>query len=223
MRRKRLHCAVLALVLLVTARPAAAAAVPPNGVSVTITADTRVPIIDVSVPDSADVIINPYEMPVDIGTGQKDYGQIISTPSCVSNYSDTAIQMDLAVTAHVREDSTMELVQSPTGGGGTQKQAFIYLEFQQTDTDRFQDVQWDSAYSASKPTHIVLREGETVFRTNLMKLPPVTPKGKVAPGGYAPFRLTGDAAASPTDEWTTDDGIDVRIAFTFKPLPYNQW
>lgn len=223
MRRKRLHCAVLALVLLVTARPAAAAAVPPNGVSVTITADTRVPIIDVSVPDSADVIINPYEMPVDIGTGQKDYGQIISTPSCVSNYSDTAIQMDLAVTAHVREDSTMELVQSPTGGGGTQKQAFIYLEFQQTDTDRFQDVQWDSAYSASKPTHIVLREDATVFRTNLMKLPPVTPKGKVAPGGYAPFRLTGDAAASPTDEWTTDDGIDVRIAFTFKPLPYNQW
>ena len=108
-------------------------------------------------------------------------------------------------------------------GGGTQKRAFIYLEFQQTDTSQFKDVQWDSAYSAGKPTHIVLQNGVTVIRNNLMRLPPVTPKGKVAPGGYAPFRLTGDAVASPTDEWTTDDGIDVRIAFTFKPLPYHQW
>lgn len=223
-RRRLLLCAVLAL--LVSTHPAAAAATPPNGVSVTITADTRIPIIDVSVPDSADVIINPYEMPVDIGTGQKNYGQIISTPSCLSNYSDVAIQMDLAVTAHVREAGTqkrMTLASSPTGGGGTQKRAFIYLEFQQTDTGRFKDVQWDSAYSASKPTHIVLRDGVTVIRNNLMKLPPVTSPGKVAPGGYAPFRLTGDAVASPTDEWTTDDGIDVRITFTFKPLPYDQW
>lgn len=217
MRRRRLLCAVLAL--LVSARPAAAA----NSFGVTITADTRVPIIDVSVPDSADVLINPYEMPVDIGTGRKDYGQIISTPSCVTNYSDTAIQVDLSVTAHVREGSTMTLAASPTGGGGTQKRAFIYLEFQQTDTGRFQDVQWDGAYSAGNPAHIVLRDGVTVFRTNLMKLPPATPKGKVSPGGYAPFRLTGDAAASPTDEWTTDDGIDVRLAFTFIPLPYDQW
>lgn len=223
MKRRRLLCAVLALVLLVSARPAAAAAASPNGVNVTITAETRVPIVEVTVPDSASVYINPYELPVDIGAGRKNYGQIISTPACVSNYSDVAIRMDLAVTAHVREDSTMTLSTSPTGGGGTQKRAFIYLEFQQTDTSRFTDVQWDSAYSASKPTHVVLRDGVTVIRNNLMKLPPMTPKGKVAPGGYAPFRLTGDAVASPTDEWTTDDGIDVRIAFTFTPLPYDQW
>lgn len=220
-RRRLLLCALLAL--LVSAHPAAAAATPPNGVSVTITADTRIPIVEVTVPDSASVYINPYELPVDIGTGRKNYGQIISTPACVSNYSDVMIQMDMSVTAHVREGSMMTLANSPTGGGGTQKRAFIYLEFQQTDTSQFKDVQWDSAYSAGKPTHIVLQNGVTVIRNNLMRLPPVTPKGKVAPGGYAPFRLTGDAATSPTEEWTTDDGIDVRIAFTFKPLPYHQW
>ena len=53
-----------------------------------------------------------------------------------------------------------------------------------------------------------------------MTLPARTLDGEVAEGGYAPFRLTGDAVKNPTDAWNTRDGINVMVAFTFTPLSY---
>ena len=221
MKQRRLLCAGLALVLLLSAQPTAAALTPPYSQAVEITGDARIPTISVTVPTSGEVYINPLELPVDIGTGRRDYGQILSTPACIANESEVAMQVDLTLTASLKEGSTMRLATSPTGGGGTEKQAFIYFEIQQADTDRVNRVKWDSAYDESK--HIVIQDGMSVTKTNVMKLPPITPRGRVAPGGYAPFRLTGDAVANPTDEWTEKDGINVTVAFTFTPLHYRDW
>lgn len=221
MRQKRLLCAVLALVLLVSVQPAMASSVPPNGKSVKIAADARIPIIQVSVPSSAEVFLNPYELPVDIGTGRWDYGQILCTPAVVINESEVAINVDLTVTASVKEGSAMMLSSAPTGGNGTQKKAFIYFEIVPSNTDRVAYVEWAPAFDATK--HIVLQNGVAKTRKNVMKLPPITPRGQVADGGYAPFRLTGDAVTNPTDEWTEKDGINVTVAFTFTPLHYRDW
>lgn len=117
----------------------------------------------------------------------------------------------------------MVLTHAPTGGSGTQKQAFIYFEIMQSDTDRVRYVEWATAYDSANPKHIVIQDGMSVTKTNVMKLPPITPRGRVAPGGYAPFRLTGDAVTNPTEEWNEKDGIDVTIAFTFTPLHYRDW
>ena len=83
------------------------------------------------------------------------------------------------------------------------------------------NVEWAPAFDASK--HIVIQDGMSVTRTNVMQLPPMTPRGRVAPGGYAPLRLTGDAVADPEDEWTEEDGVNVTVAFTFTPLHYRDW
>ena len=141
MRQRRLLCAVLALVLLLSAQPTAAALTPPYSQSVEIKGDALVPIISVTVPTSAEVYINPLELPVDIGTGRRDYGQILSTPACIANESEVAMQVDLTLTASLKEESTMRLVTSPTGGSGTEKQAFIYFEIVQSDTDRVRYVE----------------------------------------------------------------------------------
>ena len=223
MRHRRLLCAVLALVLLLSAQPTAAALTPPYSQSVEIKGDALVPIISVTVPTSAEVYINPLELPVDIGTGRRDYGQILSTPACIANESEVAMQVDLTLTASLKEESTMRLVTSPTGGSGTEKQAFIYFEIVQSDTDRVRYVEWATAYDPTNPRHIVIQDGMSATKTNVMKLPPVTPRGRVAPGGYAPFRMTGDAVTNPTDEWTEKDGINVAVAFTFTPLHYRDW
>lgn len=39
----------------------------------------------------------------------------------------------------------------------------------------------------------------------------------VSSGGVAVFRLTGKADSKPKTDWTTKDGVDVTIAFTFTP------
>ncbi|MDE6936139.1 MAG: hypothetical protein K2P26_11060 [Oscillospiraceae bacterium] len=215
MKRKRLLCAVLALVLLFSAQPAAAA-LAPNARSIEITADCRIPIIQVTVPSSGEVYINPLELPVDIGTGRRYSGQIFSTPACIANESEVPMQVDLTLTASVREGSTMTLASAPTGGEGTAKSAFVYFEMQQSDTDNPKRVYWDPKYDPAK--HIVIQDGMSIKKPKIMTLPPMTREGWVADGGYAPFRLTGDAVRDPTDEWTEKDGIDVTVAFTFTPI-----
>ena len=217
MMRKRLLCAALALVLLFSAQPAAAAA--PNMRFTEITADCRLPVIQVTVPTYASVYINPLELPVDVGSGRKDRGQILCTPACIANESEVPLAVDLTVTASVKPESTMTLALSPTGGEGAEKRAFIYFEIQQSNTDNDRRVGWDPEYDASK--HIVIQDGMSVRKQDVMTLPPMTPKGNVADGGYAPFRLTGDAVREPTDEWTEADGINVTVAFTFTPLSYD--
>lgn len=221
MKQRRLICAVLALVLLLSAQSALAAEVPPNGRELTIAGDCRIPIISVTVPTSSTVYINPLELPVNIGTSKRQRGQILSTPACIANNSQVAMQVDLTITASVKEGSDMTLASAPTGGEGTEKSAFIYFEIQQSDTYKSKYVNWDPAYDPAK--HIVIQDGMSVTEENILKLPPITEKGKVADGGYAPFRLTGDAVREPTDAWTAADGINVTVAFTFTPLHYRDW
>lgn len=211
MKRKRLLCAVMALVLLFSAQPAALAANAANQRSTNITAGCRLPVIRVIVPSRATVYINPLSMPIFIGSEESN-AQIISTPACIANMSEVPVDMDVTVTGGVKPGSDMTLSSTPTMGLGTDKSAFVYFEMQQADTEDLDDVKWDPAYDASK--HIVVIEGVPGTKTSIMTLAARTLDGEVAEGGYAPFRLTGDAVKKPTTPWNSKDGINVMVAFT---------
>lgn len=216
MKRKRLLCAVLALVLLFSAQPVALALFE-NQRSTVIQATCKPPTIYVDVPAYSDVIINPLAIPVYIN-GRNEERQIISTPSCVINRSDVALAVDMTVSGSINEGSTMLLASAPTGGTGTAKQAFLYFEIQQANTRYTDEVDWAPAYDPAK--HILITDGGSVTKNNIMTLPAMTLDHQVADGGYAPFRLTGDAVRAPTDAWTSEDGVNVVVAFTFTPIPF---
>ena len=38
-------------------------------------------------------------------------------------------------------------------------------------------------------------------------------------GSVALIRVAGDVVASPREDWSTDDGFTVKIAYTFAPAP----
>lgn len=216
MKRKRLLCAVLALVLLFSVQPAAAALLS-NQRSTNITTRLRMPKIRVTVTNYASVYINPLKMPVYIDS-EATTDQIISTPACAVNFSEVPLEVDLTVSGSVKEGSDMTLATSPTNGIGTEKQAFVYFEIQQASTAYPEEVKWDSAFDASK--HIVITNGGTTTKNKIFTLAPVTMDGEVGEGGSAPFRLTGDAVTKPTNVWNGKDGINVTVAFTFTPLSY---
>lgn len=217
MKRKKLFCALAAFLLLFS-QPSAEALLS-NERSTVIEGLARLPVINVIVPVSANVIINPFELPVWIG-GEESEAQIISSSSYLVNASEVPMNVGITVTGRVKEGSDMTLASSPTGGNGSQKQAFIYFEIQKSSTNEPEGVTWDTSYDPSK--HILVIEGTPNGKSDLLRLPAITREREVAAGGCAPFRLTGDAVRNPTNEWTGKDGIYVTVAFTFTPLHYSE-
>lgn len=220
MKRKRLLCAVMALVLLFSANPAALASNAGNSRSTVISVSkVRLPVIQVLIPTTGKVYVNPFKIPITIGSNDEESDdQIVSLPSSIVNNSEVPVDVDITVLGSVKEGSDMHLVTSPTRGSGTAKNAFVYFEVQQADTEDLDDVTWDPAYDSSK--HVVVVEGVVQNYPRTLTLPPRTLEGEIAPGGYAPFRLTGDAVKTPTVPWTNKDGINVIITYSFTPLSY---
>lgn len=214
MKRKGMLCAILALVLLLSAQPTAAAS---NHRSTIINATCRLPVIRVFIPSSGTVYLNPYKLSVSIN-GQSEDRQIVSSRGRVYSKSDIPLDMDVTVTGAVKSGSTMTLASSPTGEADTTKSAFVFFEIHQVDDPDFDLVDWDTEYDAAK--HIVVTDGVPITKKSIMTLPAMTMDKEVAPGGYALFRLSGDAVRQPTDAWTSNDGLTVTVAFTFTPIPY---
>lgn len=218
MKRKGLLCAILALILLFSAQSVAMAASTSNKRSTVITATPKMPVIRVTVPSRGTVYINPLKVPVSIGDWQVEE-QIISTPNNIANMSDVPVAVDVTVTGAVKTGSTMTLAGSPTNGRGTDKSAFIYFEMKQSSSDDPEDVKWDSSYDASK--HLLVVDGVPITKEKILTLPAKTLDDEVAEGGYAPFRLAGDAVEEPEIAWNSKDGVNVIVSFTFTPLSYS--
>ena len=220
MKRKRLLCAILALVLLFAAQPAALAAEVSNKRTTNLIALTRLPVVQVTVPTSGIVYINPMNFSVSIGSWTTS-AEIISKPATIANKSDAPIVVDVTVTGSVKPESNMKLVSAPTGGAGTEKEAFIYFEIVKSNESNPEYAKWSKTYDPEK--HIALVDGVPQTRKGIITLPPVTLDGYIATYGYAPFRLTGDVVKNPTNMWNKLDGIIVTVAFTFTPIPYDSY
>lgn len=218
MKKLRLFCAALALVLLFTAQPATAVAETGNTRSTTITAKCRMPSIIVTVPTTGQVYLNPLKLKVNVD-GADTTEQVLSRTCFIANKGDIPLQVDVSLTAALTEGSDMTLASSSTkGSASTSKLAFIYYEMQLSDDYEPDDVQWDKTYDASK--HIVLSTGETKSKENILTLAPKTLDGEMGKGGFGAFRLTGDAIENPQNAWHSKDGLMVEVAFTFTPLSY---
>lgn len=218
MMRKRLLCVVLTLAMFFSIQSAAAATGNTRSTVITTTLTDKTPTIKVTVPSTGDVILNPYELPVTIDA-QSSRAQIVSTTGVIANESDVPIQVDVTVTGKINEGSNMSLVTTSTKKStSTSKRAFIYFEIQPMDTADTRKVIWDAAYKSTQRNHIaVTTSGRS--KVNTVVLASTTLDGEIAEkGGYAAFRLTGDAVVNPRKAWTEDDGLTVEIAFTFVPL-----
>lgn len=219
MMRKRLLCVVLTLAMLFSIQPAAAAALLSNQRSTTITAKTRLPVIKVTVPSTGRVYLNPFKLEVAID-GEYRYDQILCTPCSIANESDIPLAVDVRVTGQINSGSDMLLSTSSTKDStSTSKRAFVYFEIHSSNSPDPDDVRWDKEYDKTK--HIVVTNSdEGRSKTKILTLAAKDLDGDVANGGYAAFRLSGDAIMTPKNEWTAKDGLSVEVAFTFTPIPY---
>lgn len=171
-----------------------------------VNAQCDLPEIRVTVPSTASIFINPYEMSVEIDGGAST-DQIISTPAAIKNESLVPLNVNVTITGYLKENCIMRLVaESVKDTDTTSKCAFIYFEMVASDSETGD---WAETYDPEK--HLLVRTGSRSMR-NIVTLDAVD-----GDKPYGAFRLTGDCVAYPRTAWTEEDGLNAEIAFTFIP------
>ena len=203
--KKRLTLCLFAAMLLLLPIPARAS----NTSSTFITAEPYIPDIkiEVVVPASGDVYINPYWLPLRVGASIENK-QIVSNALAIENLSEVPLSVSVEVTGSIRGDLRLAS-ESTAGKETTVKRAFMYFEILAVTNPN--SVAWSNAYSEDK--HVLIRES-TRIKKNIITLGAADQAKR-----YGAFRISGDCVQNPREAWTEYDGVDIDVAFTFTPLP----
>lgn len=203
MKKNKLFALVLACVMVLSM------ATPAFAEELNITGSTQAPTINVTVPSTGTVIINPYEMEVTQGDAEVT-DKIISATQYIVNESDVAIGITVAITGTASGNAV--LATAALKGTETTNSVFMYLEIAKaTADDGTGDPTWAESYTKAAG-QIIVTSKETTTKDVL-----VLGAGDET-ATYAAFRLAGDVASKPATAWTTTDKVDVKIVFTFNPV-----
>lgn len=170
------------------------------------TTDVQVPTIDITVPDSLEVAINPYKMEYTFTDNSKATDVLANVEQTITNASDVPIAISATVQATVTSPSEVVLVTAPLKGTETTKSVFAYLEMSDTSGT------YAEAYDKVSTKQVVL--GKTaVTKKDMIKL---DAKDGATTDAY--FKIMGDVAPNPAKAWTTDDTMGIAITFNFNPV-----
>lgn len=157
--------------------------------------------IRVMVPESGQVIVNPYGMSVQVdGVNRKE--QVIHQAQSISNLGEVPVQMNVRVFGQTPEGSRVRFVTAPPAQGSAGQEAFVYAEF------AAQPDSWAGTYTGAGNQVVVTEEGNE--RAGILQL---------APGSEGYFRLFGSLSAPNESMWTENDVLRVRLIFNFARLP----
>lgn len=157
-------------------------------------------VIDVVVPPSGQVVINPYNMEVATTYGESTE-QIIHEPQVMISGSDFPVLVAARVVGFLSPESAARFVSAPPVNGAVDKEIFMYMEFQND------PMLWSGSFG-DWPNQILVTdlglEKESVMMLDAFG------------AGY--FRLFGAMTGFPDVMWDEVDAPDVTVAFTFAPL-----
>lgn len=217
---KKITSMFLALVM------ALALAVPAFASSGTVKVDgsIQLPTINVVLPTTASMVMNPYKMsvkldPRDPASAVQD--QIVSSTMEVKNLSNIDIQVGIKVTGTIKNttDTAPAFSAASVATDSSAKKAYIYVAFEIGDTGL------DVADTSGNGTSTVVLDtseqevsdfasGSAAGNANTLK----ASADLKAPStdGVLGFKFFGETSAVTT--WTDKDVMSATIAFTFTPL-----
>ena len=157
-------------------------------------------VINVQVPASGYVTINPYRMEVAASSGVTT-DQIIHESQALTSGSDFPVLVSARAVGKLSYESDARFVEVPPAFDAPDKQIFMYVEFQTADN------LWSDIYSDAPNQLLVTSWG--LEKENVLTLDPFG-------AGY--FRLFGSMTDSPDTMWGAIDAPNVTLAFTFAPV-----
>ncbi len=165
--------------------------------------------IDVSVPGSGKVFINPCRLPVSLEGGPKSTDQIVSKTMYIRNRSSSPVIMNVTVQGIIGAGSDIRLVVDKPDSDATRKDLFLYAEFKPT-LDDIEPV-WDPRFGD--------RDYQlTVTSTSRRRSEVLTLAAAGKEKSCAAMRLFGATVMQPKIPWTANDKVEVNFTFEFKPV-----
>lgn len=201
------------------------------------TIDTKTPNVQVTVPSSGAVKLNPYQIKIKdvsalaIGNGENDgeTGSVLAAKTFITNKSDVPVKMSITVTGSIPQGSAAKFATGPVSETEQNRAVFMFVDvgavadaadasaLSTATATALCDVTYDSTklYNASTKTG-----SQGVVKTGDLKLVdiltiPVPGTGKVA--NYVPIQIGGNCATTPKDAWTAADTVGVTMTFSFTP------
>lgn len=165
-----------------------------TGATTAIAGTTEVGTINISVPASGSVIINPYGLDAD-GNGATD--QIVSATQYVESGSTSKIKVSAAVSGVVKGNAKLA-TESTSGASLTTNSVFLKFVAAPV-ADNSTELPSTGATEIIVGTRGVVTEVGTLDGTSTALA----------------FQLQGDAVTEPKTPWTAADTVDVNVAFTF--------
>ncbi len=154
-------------------------------------------LINVLVPSSGELVINPYGLEVDIDGGVAT-DQIVHSCQTLINLSDFPVIVDVSVTGTIPAESGAWFVSAPPAQDAPGKDVFLYAEFQQ-DPSVWVGEYWGLPYQV-----LADASGENVLTLEA--------------GGEGYFRMFGTMSVYPEEPWSDTDTFGAVLSFTFTPV-----
>lgn len=165
------------------------------------------PVINVVLPTSARVVVNPYGLAVNMD-GVSSTDQIVGAAMPIVSYSSVPVAVMASAVGQPDPGSGAVFVNAPPAEGAWEKELFLFAEFQNA-LDQYGSAFWSGTYT-SAPNQLPVTGGAPAQVLTLAA-------GDVTPS-YGAFRLFGAAATAPVNPWSAEDTINVTLTFTFVPL-----
>ncbi len=154
-------------------------------------------LIDVLVPSSGELVINPYGLEVDMDGGVST-DQIVHSCQTLINLSDFPVIVDVSVTGTIPAESGAGFVSAPPAQDAPGKDVFLYAEFQ-PDPSVWVGEYWGLPYQVPADA-----SGENVLTLEA--------------GGEGYFRMFGAMSVYPEEPWSDTDTFGAVLSFTFTPV-----
>ena len=154
-------------------------------------------LINVLVPSSGELVINPYGLEVDIDGGVAT-DQIVHSCQTLINLSDFPVIVDVSVTGTIPAESGAWFVSAPPAQDAPGKDVFLYAEFQ-PDPSVWVGEYWGLPYQV-----LADASGENVLTLEA--------------GGEGYFRMFGAMSVYPEEPWSDTDTFGAVLSFTFTPV-----
>ncbi len=154
-------------------------------------------LIDVLVPSSGQIVLNPYSLEVDTDEGVTT-DQIVHSCQPLINLSDFPVIVDVSVTGTIPAESGAGFVSAPPAQDAPGKDVFLYAEFQ-PDPSVWVGEYWGLPYQV-----LADASGEDVLTLDA--------------GGEGYFRMFGAMSVYPEEPWSDTDTFGAVLSFTFTPV-----
>ena len=154
-------------------------------------------LINVLVPSSGELVINPYGLEVDMDGGVTT-DQIVHSCQTLINLSDFPVVVDVSVTGTIPAESGAGFVSAPPAQDAPGKDVFLYAEFQPDPSV------WVGEYRGLPYQVLADASGENVLTLEA--------------GGEGYFRMFGAMSVYPEEPWSDTDTFGAVLSFTFTPV-----